>query len=119
MADTEIDARTFTLTLSTGGITAPHGFQSGAVHAGVKKTAGMLDLAVIVADGPASAAGLFTTNLAQAAPVLVSKRHLERTRGVARAIVVNSGCANACTGEEGMANALRMASETAASVGCN
>ncbi len=102
----------------TGGVTAPAGFRSGAVHAGVKKMAGALDLAIIATDGPASAAGLFTTNLAQAAPVLVSKEHLERTRGIARAIVVNSGCANACTGAAGMANAAQMASETAAAIGC-
>ena len=65
-----------------------------------------------------SAAALFTTNLAQAAPVLVSREHLERTNGHARAIVVNSGCANACTGDEGMANARRMAADVAAGVGC-
>ena len=62
-------------------------------------------------------AGLFTTNLAQAAPVLVSKRHLARTGGVARAIVVNSGCANACTGVQGMADAERMAADVAAGLG--
>ena len=64
----------------------------------------------------ASAAGLFTTNLAQAAPVLVSKQHLMRTGGVARAIVVNSGCANACTGEQGLSDATRMASDVAAAL---
>ena len=118
MSDANIASGAVTITAATGGVTAPRGFRSGAVHAGIKKVSGALDLAVIVADGPASAAGLFTTNLAQAAPVLLSKQHLEQAHGVARAIVVNSGCANACTGAEGMANAQRMASETAASVGC-
>jgi len=101
-----------------GGITAPEGFASAAVHCGIKAKAGALDLAVLAADAPASVAGLFTTNLAQAAPVLVSKRHLDVTRGIGRAIVVNSGCANACTGDEGLANAARMASEVAADLGC-
>ena len=53
--------------------------------------------------GPATAAAVFTTNRAQAAPVLVSREHLARSGGVARAIVVNSGCANACTGDDGPA----------------
>jgi glutamate N-acetyltransferase/amino-acid N-acetyltransferase len=78
-----------------------------------------LDLTVIAADASASAAGLFTTNLAQAAPVVVSKQHLSRTGGVARAIVVNSGCANACTGEQGLADARRMASDVAAALSCD
>jgi glutamate N-acetyltransferase/amino-acid N-acetyltransferase len=63
-------------------------------------------------------AGIFTTNLAQAAPVLVSKQHLEVTRGIGCAIVVNSGCANACTGDDGLANARRMAGEVASALGC-
>jgi hypothetical protein len=56
---------------------------------------------------------------AQAAPVLVSKQHLARTGGVARAIVVNSGCANACTGDQGMSDAKRMATDVAAALGCD
>ena len=74
---------------------------------------------MIAADGSASAGGIFTTNLAQAAPVLVSKQHLVRTGGIARAIVVNSGCANACTGEQGMRDATRMASDVAAALSCD
>ena len=106
------------LVAAEGGITAPAGFTSAAVHCGIKASPDALDLALLAADAPAAAAGLFTTNLVQAAPVTVSKQHLERTRGTARAIVVNSGCANACTGTEGMARARRMAAETAAAVGC-
>lgn len=101
-----------------GGITAPAGFTAGAVHSGIKAAAGALDLAVLAADTPASAAALFTTNLAQAAPVTISRQHLERTRGVARAVVVNSGCANACTGALGLGHARQMAEETAAAIGC-
>ena len=108
----------FVLAPTQGGIAAPEGFRTGAVHCGIKAAASALDLAVLAADTPASAAALFTTNLAQAAPVTVSREHLERTRGVARAVVVNSGCANACTGAEGLAHARQMAAETAEAVGC-
>jgi glutamate N-acetyltransferase/amino-acid N-acetyltransferase len=101
-----------------GGVTAPAGFRSAALHCGVKALAGALDLTVIAADGPASAAALFTTNLAQAAPVLVSKAHLARSGGQARAVVVNSGCANACTGDQGLTDARLMASEVASLLGC-
>lgn len=110
--------RDFTITSASGGVTAPQGFRSAAVHCGIKAAATSLDLTILAAEGNASAAGIFTTNLAQAAPVLVSKRHLERSAGVARAIVVNSGCANACTGVQGMRDAERMAAEVAAGLGC-
>ena len=107
------------ITSTSGGVTAPAGFTSAAVHCGIKATSSKLDLAVLAADRAVSAAALFTVNLAQAAPVLVSKDHLARTQGRARAVVVNSGCANACTGENGMANARRMASDVAAALGCS
>ena len=61
---------------------------------------------------------MFTTNLAQAAPILVSREHLARSGGIARAIIVNSGCANACTGDEGLQVAREMAEQTARLVGC-
>ena len=100
-----------------GGITAPAGFRAAGVSCGIK-AAGGLDLALVVADAPSSAAGLFTTSLAQAAPVILCREHLQRSGGVARAIVVNSGCANACTGPDGMEVARTMARETARLVGC-
>jgi len=106
------------ITTTEGGVTAPQGFRSSALHAGIKTKTGALDLAIIAADGPASAAALFTTNLAQAAPVLTSREHLERSGGIARAIVVNSGCANACTGDQGMADAAQMAAEVGSALGC-
>ncbi len=118
MADVMPLTRPFTVTPIDGGITAPTAFRSAAVHCGIKAKAGALDLAVLAVDTFASMAGLFTTNLAQAAPVLVSKRHLEVTHGVGCAIVVNSGCANACTGDDGLANAVTMASAVAADLGC-
>jgi len=111
--------RDFAIAPTTGGVTAPQGFRSAALHCGIKAMAGALDLTVLAADGNASAAGIFTTNLAQAAPVIVSRRHLERSKGIARAIVVNSGCANACTGTQGMADADRMAAEVATTLGCS
>jgi glutamate N-acetyltransferase/amino-acid N-acetyltransferase len=107
-----------TIEAAEGGVTAPAGFRSGAVHAGIKKVAGALDVAVIAADRAVPAAGIFTTNLAQAAPVLVSRAHLQATGGHARAVVVNAGCANACTGAQGLEDARQMAAETAARLGC-
>jgi glutamate N-acetyltransferase / amino-acid N-acetyltransferase len=95
-----------------GGITAPKGFVTAGVAAGIKKS-GALDLAIVVSTAPASAAGVFTTNQATAAPVIVSREHLESTGGRARAVVVNSGCANACTGPAGMQVARMMCVETA------
>jgi glutamate N-acetyltransferase / amino-acid N-acetyltransferase len=106
------------LTPAKGGITAPAGFKTAGVHCGIKAAATALDLAILAADSPAAAAALFTTNLAQAAPIIVSRRHIGDTQGSARAVVVNSGCANACTGEVGLAHARMMAVETAAAVGC-
>src|SRR5215510_7086441 len=119
MPETSSTVRDFAIATTTGGVTAPQGFRSAALHCGIKAAASALDLTVLASDGNASAAGIFTTNLAKAAPVIVSSRHLERSKGVARAIVVNSGCANACTGAQGMADADRMAAEVAAGLGCS
>ena len=99
-----------------GGILAAAGFRSAAVKCGIK--ADVLDLALLVSDEPASVAAVFTTNKALAAPVIVCRDHLDRSGGIVRAISVNSGCANACTGEAGMAAAREMATVTARSVGC-
>jgi glutamate N-acetyltransferase/amino-acid N-acetyltransferase len=100
-----------------GGVTVPLGFRGAGVSAGIKANKG-LDLALVVADQPAAAAAVFTTNLAAAAPVLVSREHLAASGGAARAIVANSGCANACTGQEGILAAREMAAETARHAGC-
>jgi glutamate N-acetyltransferase/amino-acid N-acetyltransferase len=95
-------------------ITAPQGFRAGATAAGIKKEG--LDLALLVADWGCSAAAVFTTNRAQAAPVVVSREHL--AAGQARAVVVNAGCANAGTGEQGLRDAREMAALVAAEIGC-
>jgi glutamate N-acetyltransferase/amino-acid N-acetyltransferase len=102
---------------SQGGVTSPRGFKAAGVRAGIKKN-GNPDVAIIAANTIVSAAGVFTTNKAQAAPVLVSIEHLQTTGRKARAIVVNAGCANACTGEQGMADAREMAALTATALGC-
>jgi glutamate N-acetyltransferase / amino-acid N-acetyltransferase len=101
-----------------GSIAAPEGFRAAGVACGIKAS-GAPDLALIVADRRAAAAAVFTTNRAQAAPVLVSREHLARSGGLARAVVINSGCANACTGSDGMAHARAMAVRTAQEVGCD
>ncbi len=75
----------------------PAGFASGAGAAGLKAQ-GRLDVAVLAADEAVPAAAMFTTNLVQAAPVLVCKEHLRKSRGMVRAVVANAGNANACTG---------------------
>ena len=100
-----------------GGVTTPRGFRAAGVSAGIKANHG-LDLALLVSDAPAQAAAVFTTNLALAAPVVVSREHLARSGGATRAVIVNSGCANACTGDEGMQAARDMAAETARLVHC-
>ncbi len=106
-----------TVSAISGGVTTPRGFRAAGVSAGIKANGG-LDLALLVCDGPAQAAAVFTTNLALAAPVVVSREHLARSGGIARAVIVNSGCANACTGDEGMQAARDMAAETARLVHC-
>jgi len=106
------------LEMISGGITTPTSFRAAGVSAGIKAREGALDLALIVSDRPATASAVFTINRAQAAPVIVSRDHLARSGGLARAIIVNSGCANACTADEGLQTATAMAAETARLVEC-
>jgi glutamate N-acetyltransferase / amino-acid N-acetyltransferase len=96
-----------------GGITTPAGFSATGVACGLKKD-GNRDLMLLVADRECTAAGVFTRNVIQAAPVQYSRR-LVRT-GRARVVVINAGIANACTGEEGMTRCEMMAAETARAV---
>lgn len=95
-------------------LSLPRGFRAAGIRAGIKKRAAK-DMALIVSDVPARAAGVFTTNQVCAAPVKWCRRQL--ARGEARAIVVNSGNANACTGEQGMRDTERMAACTAGALG--
>ena len=92
-----------------GAITAPVGFRAAGVRCGIKEHG--LDLALIASDRDCAAAGVFTTNAFKAASILVNAGRV--ASGRARAVVANSGNANACTGEQGMADALRMCALTA------
>ncbi len=105
------------ITTADGGITAPAGYRAAGVACGLKPSG--LDVALVVSDEVAGAAGIFTTNLAVAAPVVVSREQLARSGGYARAIAVNSKCANACTGVDGMQAARVMVAATAEAVGCD
>ncbi|MEO7192208.1 MAG: bifunctional glutamate N-acetyltransferase/amino-acid acetyltransferase ArgJ [Vicinamibacterales bacterium] len=108
--------------LVNGGVTAPRGFVAAGVAAGIKKrrndAPAALDLALVAADAPVPAAAVFTTNKAVAAPVTVSRENLTRSGGRVKAIVVNSGCANAATGAAGLAVAREMAELTGDAVSC-
>lgn len=92
----------------------PKGYVLTGLHCGVKKKPEILDLSVILSTSsrPTSAAACFTKNAFKAAPVIVSQEVLRSTKGRARAIVVNSGCANAVTGKQGMEDAWAMARAT-------
>ncbi len=99
-----------------GGVCAAQGFRAAGVHAGVKTHAAWKkDVALIVSDADCAAAAVFTKNVVKAAPVLVDKAHL--SDGKARAVIANSGNANACA-PEGEANAERMCAAAAKAIGC-
>ena len=100
---------------AAAGVTFPKGFKAAGVKAGIKKS-GNLDLALIYTEKEAAVAGVFTKNAVAAAPVIVSREVVKG--GKAHAIVANAGCANACTGETGLANARKMAALAAVEVGC-
>jgi glutamate N-acetyltransferase/amino-acid N-acetyltransferase len=81
----------------------PKGFQAAGIACGIKAAAGAKDLALLYSEVPAHVAGLFTTNRVKAAPVLATMRRVRK--GLCRALIVNSGNANACTGERGLRDA--------------
>lgn len=100
-----------------GGVTAAKGFLAGAVFAGIKASnKGREDMALVASEVPAIAAGVFTTNRVQAAPVRVSKAHIRAK--LARGVLLNSGNANACTGPCGIAAAKAIAAGAAEVLGC-
>jgi len=101
-----------------GTVTSPEGFFAGAVSAGInKQAAGKLDLAVLFSETPCVVVGMFTTNKLKSAPVRLTRQRLEG--GKAGAVVVNSGCANAFTGEHGLVDAAEVASLVAEGIGIN
>ena len=99
----------------TAGVAYPQGFTAAGVRAGIKKN-GNLDVAVIYTEKEAAVAGVFTKNLVAAAPVHLSK--IVVGTGTAHAIVANAGCANACTGEQGIRDAEKMAEIAAKELNC-
>jgi len=100
--------------IPSGGVSSASGFLAGVVHAGIKST-DELDLAILCSEVLCTATGVFTTNQIKSAPIILSRRHI--AKGQAQAVVVNSGCANACTGGQGLADALEMANLAAARLG--
>jgi glutamate N-acetyltransferase/amino-acid N-acetyltransferase len=97
----------------------PRGFAAGGVSAGIKAS-GRPDVAIVTVTGSrlASAAAMFTQNLVAAAPVRLSRAHLEASGGRVRGVIISSGCANAATGPEGDADHAAVAAELAAALGC-
>ncbi|MDR2483465.1 MAG: bifunctional glutamate N-acetyltransferase/amino-acid acetyltransferase ArgJ [Treponema sp.] len=98
-----------------GGVCAPRGFRAGGIHCGIKASSKKRDLALICSEKPCTAAAMFTANRVKAASVLVSREHT--AKGRLRAVIANSGNANACTGEAGLAAARRMAALAAGVLG--
>ena len=98
------------------GVTAPMGFLASGVACGLKKN-GNYDLAMVVSDHPAQAAGIFTTNVVKGHSLKWSREKVQS--GVARGVVINSGCANACVGPQGDKDACDMATHAAQLMGCN
>ena len=94
----------------------PRGFLASGIRAGIRKS--RPDLALIVAEDGANAAAVFTTNKFQAAPVTLTKAALKKSGGRVKAVVVNSGCANAVTGKAGEVAARRVRAKTAELIGC-
>ncbi|MCX6013771.1 MAG: bifunctional glutamate N-acetyltransferase/amino-acid acetyltransferase ArgJ [Chloroflexi bacterium] len=103
------------IVIKQGTITTLKGFYAGAISAGLKTVAGALDIGILYSKQTCTSAGMFTINKIKAAPVILSIKNLSLSS--VRAIVVNSGCANACTGEQGEKDALEMASLTAIKLG--
>ncbi len=97
-------------------VVLPAGFTAAGVSAGIKDRG--LDVAVVVSDSGSVASGVFTRNQAAAPPVVMSRRHLDHADEI-HGVVINSGCANAATGDQGRANAERMAATLAEAIGCD
>jgi len=97
-------------------VKAPRGFLLSGVRAGIRRK--RPDVALLVAEDGASAAAVFTKNRFQAAPVVLSKRALAKSRGRVKAVVVNAGCANAITGRDGLEAARRVRARTAELLRC-
>ncbi len=91
-----------------GGVTAPNGFLASGIHCGLKKSNLKKDLALIYSEVPAAAAGMYTKNKVKGAPIYITKEHLSNKK--AQAIIINSGNANTCNGDDGLNKAKKMTS---------
>ena len=101
--------------LNNGGVTTASGFTAAGVHSGIKAEADARDLALVYSAAPATATAVYTANKVQAAPIQIDKEHLGDSS--AHAVILNSGNANACTGERGLENGRLMCQLTAAALG--
>jgi len=93
--------------IKNGSVTSSKGFKAAGIHCGVKEKSKKLDLALIYSSEPCTVAGTYTLNKVKAAPLLISRDTVKKSKYV-KAVIVNSGNANACTGEEGNLDALDM-----------
>lgn len=89
-----------------GGVTAPKGFLASGIYCGIKQGSVKKDLALIYSEVPAAASGMFTKNKVKGAPIYICKDHLSNKK--AQAIIINSGNANTCTGDDGLSKAKKM-----------
>ncbi len=101
--------------IADGTVTTPRGFTAGGIHVGVRDDWSKLDVGLLVSEQLCTAAATYTRNKLMAAPLLITQKHL--ANGTARAVVANSGCANAATGDQGVTNAMTMASAAGAALG--
>jgi glutamate N-acetyltransferase / amino-acid N-acetyltransferase len=100
--------------IEEGSVTLPKGYKAGGMHCGIKRK--RLDLGYIISQVPATVAGVYTTNTFQAAPLLVTQESIAKEHKI-QSIIVNSGNANACTGEQGLKDAFEMQKEFASQLG--
>ena len=100
--------------LEGGGVTSPSGYQAAGIRTGVKESGGR-DLALVYSTRPANAAAVYTTNKVQGAPITVDREHL--ADGRARGVILNSGIANVCNGDQGLEHARRMCALAASELG--
>ena len=101
--------------IKDGTILSPKGFQADGIEAGIKNE--KKDLGLIISEVPATGAAVYTTNQFQAAPLKVTQESISHD-GLIQAVIVNSGCANACTGEQGLKDAYETRKLVAAKVKC-
>ncbi|MFC1893199.1 bifunctional glutamate N-acetyltransferase/amino-acid acetyltransferase ArgJ [Chloroflexota bacterium] len=102
--------------IPSGTVTSPEGFHAGGTYAGIKEESDeALDLGILFSEAPCVAAAVFTKNRIKAAPVILTRRRLRSGRALA--VVINSGCANACTGKRGFKDAVKIAELAAKGLG--